>query len=135
MNNKLYNQKYYLINKAKIIEKNLNYYINNKKEILKRQRLYNSLNKKKITERSRFYISKNKDKKKLYDKRYAELNPEKRMAKSLARKILINNICEICKSKNQLQRHHWRYDKPLLVNTLCIDCHNIQHMKGGIKYE
>jgi hypothetical protein len=28
-----------------------------------------------------------------------------------------------------LQRHHWRYDKPLMVNTLCSTCHKIQHIK------
>lgn len=39
-------------------------------------------------------------------------------------------FCEICKSTNNLQRHHWRYDKPLMVNTLCKECHTIQHVKN-----
>lgn len=36
----------------------------------------------------------------------------------------------ICGSIDRLRRHHWRYDKPLLVNTLCFDCHQIQHTKN-----
>jgi hypothetical protein len=36
--------------------------------------------------------------------------------------------CEICNSTENLERHHWRYDKPLLVNTLCSTCHDIQHV-------
>jgi hypothetical protein len=38
--------------------------------------------------------------------------------------------CEICGSTKELERHHWRYDKPLLVNTLCRTCHKIQHVKN-----
>jgi hypothetical protein len=35
-----------------------------------------------------------------------------------------------CGSTKNLQRHHWNYEKPLLVNTLCKDCHDIQHVKN-----
>jgi len=43
--------------------------------------------------------------------------------------------CGICKTDERLERHHWDYNKPLIVSTLCNDCHNIQHIKhfvGGI---
>jgi len=51
-------------------------------------------------------------------------------AKAIAQKIPLNKFCDICKSKINLQRHHWRYDKPLLVNTLCKQCHTLQHLKN-----
>lgn len=35
--------------------------------------------------------------------------------------------CDICGGIERLQAHHWNYDKPLLVNTLCRDCHEVQH--------
>lgn len=43
---------------------------------------------------------------------------------------LINKTCEICGSTTNLQRHHWRYDKPLFVSILCKTCHKIQHYKS-----
>lgn len=52
---------------------------------------------------------------------------------SLSRKIPLKPACEICGSTDGLQRHHWRYDKPLLVNTLCKTCHEIQHIKHFYK--
>jgi len=64
-------------------------------------------------------------------KEYYKLNKDKVSSRLEARdKIPLNKNCDICHSTNKLQRHHWRYDKPLLVNTLCKDCHNIQHIKG-----
>ena len=32
-------------------------------------------------------------------------------------------------NREKLEVHHWRYDKPELVNTLCRTCHKIQHVK------
>lgn len=49
----------------------------------------------------------------------------------------LNNVCDICGAKIEevkLTRHHWRYDKPLLVNTLCKTCHKIQHTKYFERY-
>jgi len=64
------------------------------------------------------------------DKKQSEtLRKLKLKAKDMAKKIPLKDNCEICKSTNNLQRHHWRYDKPLLVNTLCKECHTIQHLK------
>ncbi len=51
-------------------------------------------------------------------------------ARELARSILMDRECDICESKENLQKHHWRYDKPMLVNTLCSYCHTIQHIKN-----
>jgi len=45
-----------------------------------------------------------------------------RFARRLSKKIPLKSSCEICGSEENLQKHHWRYDKPLLVNTLCKEC-------------
>jgi hypothetical protein len=70
-----------------------------------------------------------------YPERYSARNQAKR-------NIPLKESCEICGSKDNLQRHHWNYNKPLMVSTLCITCHMIQHIKnfnesiyaGGITY-
>ena len=46
------------------------------------------------------------------------------------RLIEIKDCCEICSSTDRLEKHHWNYDKPLLVNTLCGFCHDVQHYKN-----
>lgn len=46
------------------------------------------------------------------------------------KRIALKSSCEICGSIDNLQRHHWNYEKPLMVNTLCQNCHEIQHVKN-----
>lgn len=62
-------------------------------------------------------------------KRYIKKHPKKIMAQKQAQKIPLKKECGICKTSERLERHHWRYDKPFLVSTLCKDCHTIQHIK------
>ena len=58
-------------------------------------------------------------------------NKEKVNARNMAERLVkLKSACEICSSKERLQRHHWNYKKPLMVNTLCSDCHTIQHIKN-----
>jgi len=67
-------------------------------------------------------------------KKYYKKYPQKIKAQNTARyHIPLKKECGICKSPERLERHHWRYDKPLLVSTLCKDCHTVQHIKhfGG----
>lgn len=102
-----------------------------KTDYLKKGRLYRLKNTDKIREWSRKYIRNNKERinerSKIYKKKY----PERIKGESKARySIPLKDNCEICNSKNNLQRHHWRYDKPLIVNTLCKPCHSIQHIKN-----
>ena len=89
------------------------------------------LNPEKVKKSKNKYFSKNK--KKIYEKLelYKINNPEKYKAKYLAQsKIPIGKECGICKKKKvRLERHHWRYDKPYLVSTLCVPCHKIQHTR------
>jgi len=68
--------------------------------------------------------------KEAYNKEWIKNNPEKYKAQIKSRKIKIKSCCDICGRITNLERHHWRYDKPILVNTLCKSCHKIQHIKG-----
>jgi hypothetical protein len=68
--------------------------------------------------------------KKYKDKYYAN-NYDKIDARNKAERLIkLDKSCNICGSEDNLQRHHWRYDKPLLVNTLCLFCHDVQHGRG-----
>lgn len=75
------------------------------------------------------WIINNQDKHRKYNKKYKEQNPLIIDAQRIAKQIILKPICGICNSTENLEKHHWRYDKPLLVNTLCRECHNIQHIK------
>ena len=57
-------------------------------------------------------------------------------ARSYARKTPLKKECGICKTTERLERYHWDYNKPLLVSTLCNQCHEIQHIRnfGGSKF-
>ena len=72
---------------------------------------------------------KNKEKVKEYKITYRKNYPEQVKTHSLSQQIPKKSACEICGSKENLEKHHWRYDKPLMVNTLCRTCHTIQHIK------
>lgn len=42
------------------------------------------------------------------------------------------DLCEHCGSSDNLHMHHPDYDKPLLVLTLCADCHVKDHLRVKI---
>ena len=62
-------------------------------------------------------------------RKYPEVKIKLR-ARELARSVPFGEECGICKSKENLQKHHWRYDKPFLVSTMCSYCHTVQHIKN-----
>lgn len=72
----------------------------------------------------------NRDKVSDINKKLRKKYPERMRARELARSIPIGKECGICKSTKNLQKHHWRYDKPLLISTMCSECHTIQHIKN-----
>ncbi len=126
------------------------YYEKNKEEIQKYRREWHQANKKKQNLRSnKYYLEhkekidkqikkwkiENKDKHNLHAEKYRKKHPKKIIARQMVNNRLpIKSSCEICSSRGRLERHHWRYDKPLEVNTLCKFCHNVQHInKGGKK--
>ena len=129
---KEYDRKYYLKNKMRI-KKNVKKWAEKNPDKLK---MYSKkANNSEIAKiRKIKWIEDNPEKnrttKNEWKKKYRKQNPKIVNARNMAsKKIPLKENCEICKSKKNLQRHHWRYDKPLMVNTLCSTCHKIQHIK------
>jgi len=123
---KLYNKKYREQNSEKVSK--------GKKMSYLKKRSYYILKQRRYTENNRLAINiKRRPQKREYMKRYLldPANKIKERARRLAhRKIPLKSFCSICKTTNGLERHHWRYNKPLLVSTLCGKCHSIQHMSN-----
>ena len=117
--------------KEKKREYNKNYHEKNRDKLNEKQRKYGKINYHKNIEKERLksknWEKNNPEKHHLRVKRYQEKHPEKLIAHRLAKQIPLKPSCEICHSTNKLQKHHWRYDKPLLVVTLCQECHTAQH--------
>lgn len=114
------------------------WYEKNRDRQLKKQKEYYQKNKDNwkteyIKKKSKEWAKNNPDKKRQTSKKMRLKYPQKMRVRLLAwRNILLNKNCGICESIEKLERHHWRYDKPLLVNTLCKQCHVIQHERRKI---
>lgn len=134
-NRKVYMRKFYLKNKEDILMKQSNRRKNPefKKREIERQKEYYKKNKEKILQRYKDYESspQNKIKRAEQKRLYYLKNKDKVLIRKKARwNVNLKPDCEICSSTILLERHHWRYDKPLLINTLCKECHGVQHRKG-----
>lgn len=136
----VYNKKYYKKNKdkwkktKKQKEERKEWYQEYRKKNLekvrKKEREYSRINREIRNRIMREWRKKNRDKYNKMRKENRKKYPQKASARNIASKrTKLKSACEICGSKTHLQRHHWRYDKPLLINTLCRDCHTIQHIK------
>jgi len=128
---KICQEKYWVLNNK---EHSNNYkhkwYSKNKQLTIQRAKEWTLKNPIKAKESKIKHFSNNRDKYNEKNRVWVINNPEKKKAQSKAQHfIVMNPICEMCGSTQSLQRHHWRYDKPLLVNTLCQSCHSIQHSK------
>ena len=107
-----------------------NWRLKNLGKTITQGRIYQQNNREKVKVWTKKHFLKNKNKIYEDNKKYRLNNPEKIKANNKARYFVsLKPTCEICGSVNDLQRHHWRYDKPLIVNTLCRSCHSIQHIK------
>ncbi|MDE2020579.1 MAG: hypothetical protein KGJ13_09615 [Patescibacteria group bacterium] len=68
--------------------------------------------------------------------RWADKNKIKRKAQFAANnalrdgKIKRSEICEICGAKGELEKHHPDYEKPLLIQWLCLKCHGLTRRKN-----
>src|SRR3990172_6747264 len=113
--------------KKEINQKKKDYYKNNP-EIYQRHleicRKWYARNREKDLLKGYIWRMTHKDKLKETTALWREKNREKLRLKEK------KEFCEMCDSKEKLNLHHWNYDKPLNVNTLCITCHNIQHTKN-----
>lgn len=79
---------------------------------------------------TKVWAQKNKLKVNEHSREYMQYKKKERKARNAARYIPINLCCDICGETKHLTKHHWRYDKPLLIATLCKSCHDAQHKRG-----
>lgn len=147
---KKYMREYYLRNKSKMNFESKLYREKHKEEMNAYRRNYQKENKEYLNDISRKYHMLNPDKVNEYEQRRRlkdkvllvkkqnirrKNNRIKYNAQQKAkRNVPMESKCQICGSTNNLQRHHWRYDKPLLVATLCKQCHAIQHINNFSKW-
>ncbi len=130
-------KEYYQKNKEKLDAKNREYYYNHRGEQLKRGHERYIKNKDKIAD-----YTYNWTRERIKNGKIWKENKKRLSSRGKTKYFIeLKPCCEICGSTNNLQRHHWDYNKPLLVNTLCKECHSIQHIKhfeksayGGISH-
>lgn len=66
---------------------------------------------------------------------WAKRNKQKRNAHLKVQRALFKGVikrptnCENCNSSEELEAHHNDYSKPLIVEWLCIECHNKKHIE------
>lgn len=131
-NNKCQVKKWYLDNIKHIKKYKNNWSKQNKEKIREKNRDYRDKNIEKVRIWAKKYYNKNKIKCNKKNKKNRLSNPIRYKAKYLAGYYIpLKSECEICGDvRKRLERHHWRYDKFLVVNTLCKTCHSIQHING-----
>ncbi len=120
-------------NKQHLSNYKILWYLKHRQEVIKRSRDYSLENPLKFKKWNRDSFLNNKDKYLERNKEWRKKNPKKVKAQHLSQyNIKLKSSCEICGDNNRiLQRHHWNYDKPLMVNTLCIPCHKVQHQRSS----
>lgn len=84
-------------------------------------------------QKSKEWHRKNKERSSEMKKEWENRNPEKRKASHLVGNALRSGRlqkqpCAICGKTDNVQGHHFDYDKPLEVIWLCIEHHNMVHM-------
>lgn len=123
---KAYYKKYATNNPEKVKETKTRYELNNPEKVKQSKRLYQLNHRKQIRNKLKEWRANHPEKVKISRDKY----PHKIKARGITQRVPMEKSCEICGSIKNLQRHHWRYDKPRLVNTLCSYCHSIQHLKN-----
>jgi hypothetical protein len=107
------------------------WYAKNREKDMEGRYVWRNNNRDKVKLTEKIWRSKNKEKMKikcLYARKNHKLEMEARQIAK--RNVKLKESCEICGSDEGLELHHWNYNKPLMVNTLCVTCHNIQHIKN-----
>jgi hypothetical protein len=122
-----YHREYYKRNTEKVKKNIMIWRKNNKLKLYEYKKNYysNPINKLKLKIWRDKYYKKNR-KYLIRYKRKLRSNPDYRKREYELINLKRNNSKKLIK----LQKHHWNYNKPLLVNTLCSECHHIQHRKG-----
>ncbi len=77
------------------------------------------------------WVKKNSDKVNYIVKNYRKKNTEKRKVWNKVsrgkKSVKIEGLCEICKKRPAVLRHHPNYSKPYKVQLLCSQCHKDIH--------
>jgi len=115
-------------NKERIKETHKNWNENNKDKVRKINKKYYAKNHEKLKHKAKEWSRKNREVINKKQKIFRKNNPERFKARYKVKRVPLKKSCEICNSIIRLERHHWRYDKPLMINTLCKKCHVIQHI-------
>jgi len=128
-------KKDYYKNNPEIYQRHLEicrkWYARNREKDLLKGYIWRMTHKDKLKETTALWREKNREKLRLKAKKDRFFNHKHYLSRSMANyQIEKKEFCEMCDSKEKLNLHHWNYDKPLNVNTLCITCHNIQHTKN-----
>ncbi len=152
---RLYNKKYYIVNRKKILKKKSEARENNREILNARTRKWRAENKDELAKYASKYRATNKGnktdaqktKEKEYQRVYREENKDKlvdyrnrpdNIIKNKCRDKTRNLIkfgkikkepCESCKSNVDVQAHHEDYGDPWNVKFLCRDCHTKLHLK------
>ena len=78
------------------------------------------------------WTKKNKEKVNEYHRKQRKENNKERVGRQTLRKFKKDKECSICKSKEKLEFHHWRYRIPIQrqdFSTLCKRCHEKIHRR------
>lgn len=125
---KEYLHEYYLKNKAKLDKINKDWRKAHPNEARQIQKRYYAKNSEEINHKTKIYLQEHKDKVSKSNKLAKVKYPQRYKARYLTKRTPLKKNCEICSSQNNLQRHHWNYDKPSISSTVCRPCHTIQHI-------
>lgn len=87
----------------------------------------------KVKEMRRRYLDKKfRNNPELMDKLVGQLKSDFSTLTRIMYGDILPKECYICKSRENLQIHHFRYEFPILekdIVRLCMKCHNLEHQK------
>ncbi len=135
--NRKYHQKCSIIRKGERQRKNSKkwrtIHKEEKKEYLREKRredYYKHIEKRK--EKHREWCKNNKEHINEYHRKKRKENIKQRVGRQTLRKFKRDKECSICKSKKNLEFHHWKYRIPIKrkdFSTLCKKCHGSIHRR------
>jgi len=118
---KLYNRKYYLANRERLLARRREYYKAHRQEYRSRARQFYVRHSEEIKEERRNYYQQHRSKK------FAQ----SKVRIAIASGVLVRQPCQVCGQSENVHGHHDDYRAPLAVRWLCPRCHVDAH--GGIK--
>lgn len=90
---------------------------------LKTERKWKIHNPLKMKQARKNWANRNKDHMRELLRKWEQKEPMKKIVHNHARYLKAQSKCEICDSKEKLQKHHPDYDEPEVIVTLCKECH------------